>query len=179
MLETKPRRALICDGDQLLRRTLGGLVEEAGFDVVGEASNVIQALQQVTGSKATLVVLTVESLVLNPIEIIAELRQGEHPPEVIVVSPDVAARAHALAVGAFDLTIHGDAEGLMEAAAAVGHQLATGERRARPERRIAPERRQRQEWSKVVSQRRSGAERRARQRRAAAAGDGGDGDPTA
>jgi DNA-binding NarL/FixJ family response regulator len=165
MPETKPKRALICDGDDLLRRTLGELVAEVGFEVVGEAANVIQALQQLAGSRATLVVLTIESLVLNPMEIIAELRQGENPPEVIVVSPDEAARAHALAVGAFDLTVHGDARALMEAAAAVAGQLSTGERRTRPERRSGQERRQRQDWSKVISQRRSGDERRVTQRR--------------
>jgi DNA-binding NarL/FixJ family response regulator len=165
MPETKPKRAYICDGDQLLRRTLGELVKEVGFEVVGEAANVIQALDQVPILKPTLVVLTIESLVLNPMEIIADLRQGEQPPEVIVVSPDEAARAHALAVGAFDLTAHGDARALMEAAAAVAHILATGERRTNPERRSGQERRQRQDWSKVISQRRRGDDRRLRQRR--------------
>ena len=65
-------------------------------------------------------------------EIIAELRQGDQPPEVIVVSHDEAARAHALAVGAFDLTAHGDAAALIEAAVAVAQRAPTGERRARP-----------------------------------------------
>jgi DNA-binding NarL/FixJ family response regulator len=165
MPETKPKRALICDGDELLRRTLGELVKEAGFEVVGETSNVIQALQQLERTNPTLIVLTIESLVLNPMEIIAELRQGDHPPEIIVVSPDEAARAHALAVGAFDLTAHGDARALSEAVAAVGETLATGERRTRPERRSGQERRQRQDWSKVISERRSGTSRRTRQRR--------------
>ena len=90
MPETKPKRALICDGDQLLRRTLGELVKEVGFEVVGEAANIIQALDQAPILKPTLVVLTIESLVLNPMEIIADLRQGDMPPEVIVVSPDEA-----------------------------------------------------------------------------------------
>ena len=165
MPETKPKRAFICDGDELLRRTLGDLVKEVGFEVVGESANVIQALDRVAQAKPTLVVLTIESLVLNPMEIIAELRQGDQPPEVIVVSPDEAARAHALAVGAFDLTAHGDAKGLMEAAAAVAHVLTTGERRIHRERRSGQERRQRQDWSKVISQRRTGVERRRNQRR--------------
>jgi DNA-binding NarL/FixJ family response regulator len=165
MPETKPKRALICDGDPLLRRTLGELVKEAGFEVVGEAANIIGALDQAPILKPTLVVLTIESLVLNPMEIIAELREGEHPPEVVVVSPDEAARAHALAVGAFDLTAHGDAKALTEAAAAVAHILTTGERRTRPERRSGQERRQRQDWSKVISQQRKGADRRIRDRR--------------
>jgi DNA-binding NarL/FixJ family response regulator len=119
MAETRPRRALVCDHDALRRRALGELVAAAGFDVVGEVANVIQALRQVVECKATLVVLTIESLGMNPMEIVAELRQGDAPPEVIVVSPDEAARAHALAVGAFDLTAHGDADALTEAAAAV------------------------------------------------------------
>ena len=50
MPETKPKRAFICDEDQLLRRTMGDLVKEVGFEVVGEASNVIQALEQVPRS---------------------------------------------------------------------------------------------------------------------------------
>jgi two-component system chemotaxis response regulator CheY len=165
MPETKPKRAFICDGDELLRRTLGDLVKEAGFEVVGEAANIIQALERVGLVRPTLVVLTIESLVLNPIEIIADLRQGDPPPEIIVVSPDEAARAHALAVGAFDLTTHGDARALTEAAVAVAQLLTTGERRTHPERRSGQERRQRQDWSKVISQRRSGVERRAGRRR--------------
>jgi DNA-binding NarL/FixJ family response regulator len=170
MAETKPKRALICDQDMVLRRTLGELVTDVGFDVVGESSNVIEVLQQAVGSRATLVVLTIESLMLNPLEIIAELRQGADPPEVIVVSNDGAARAHALAVGACALTMHGDAEALTAAAAAVADVLSTGERRRRRERRTGQERRLRQDWSQVTCQRRLSDKRRARSRRSSVSG---------
>jgi DNA-binding NarL/FixJ family response regulator len=164
MTESRPLRALICDHDATLRRTLGGFSEDAGFEVVAEVDNVIEALQILAATRATLVLLTAESLATNPMAIVAELRQGDPPAEVILLAPEDSSRDQALELGLFDLTLHGDAEALVEALSAVALILRTGERRRRPERRTGTERRERQDWSKVTAQRRD-VQRRRLQRR--------------
>lgn len=165
MTDPKPLRAIVCDLDPVHRLVVSQLVEEAGFEVVGEATNAIETIQQNQYLHPTLIVISHDQIGLSGLDAIADLRSVDDPPEVILLSVDDAAREHAHQAGAFELSIKGDNDMLARLLSEARELLETGERRKSRDRRDTPDRREHQDWSKVTTERRSGADRRGNLRR--------------
>jgi chemotaxis response regulator CheB len=167
MSDTSSLTAIIADQDVWTRRAIGTAVIEAGFEVAAEAANVLDVLREVPYLHPQVVVLTIDSIGMNPLEIIAELRDGDEQPEIVVVAHDTSSREHARSVGAFDVVEQGDADQLLGVLGEIREIVETGERRRSTDRRTGRDRRVRQDWSKVTAQRRDGEERRRGPRRKA------------
>jgi DNA-binding NarL/FixJ family response regulator len=154
---------LLCDQDPVARRTLGDVAIAAGFTVVAETNNVIEALNLAGPLDATLVMLTTESLMGNPVEILAEFPQGPAATEVMLITADAAIRARAGQAGVYSVAGHGDVATLEHSAGALAESLTSGERRRSVDRRVG-DRRMAQMWSKVISERRRRPRRQADRR---------------
>ncbi len=162
---TRPLKAIICDSDAWELRALEPIVRDAGFDIVGEASHAIDAIRLTGYLRPTLVLISHEQSGLSGLEAISELRQGDDPPEVILLALDPTGREPAKDAGAFELAVKGEAAMLARMLAEVRVLLETGERRKTNDRRSEPNRREAQDWSKVTHERRSGTDRRLTLRR--------------
>jgi DNA-binding NarL/FixJ family response regulator len=158
-------RAIVCDSDPWARRALEVLAEKAGFEIVGEATNAIEAVRLTELLQPTLVILSNEHFGLSGLEVTPDLRRVDDPPEVLLVSLDGSARAKAKEMGAFELAVKGDAEMIERMLSELRELLETGERRKSRDRRSGVDRRQRQDWSQVTYERRTGVERRGTIRR--------------
>lgn len=165
MPDARPLKAMICDPDAWSRRATIELVEEAGFEVIGESENAVEALHQNDYLHPTLIVMTHEHTGLSGLEAIPDLHRAEEPPEVILISLDDTARDRAKEAGAFELAVKGDNEMLERMLKEVRELLETGERRKSSDRRTGDDRRKAQDWSKVISERRTGDDRRGNLRR--------------
>jgi len=162
---TRPLNAIICDSDAWTLRALEPIVKAAGFDIVGEAAHAVDAIRLAGYLHPTLILISHEQSGISGLEAIPELRQGDDPPEVIVLSLDPSGRAAAKDAGAFDLAVKGEAAMLERILGEARELLETGERRKSSDRRREPNRRERQDWSKVTYERRTGTERRTGLRR--------------
>jgi DNA-binding NarL/FixJ family response regulator len=163
MPEPRPLHVLLCDQDPVARRTLGDVATAVGFTVVAETNNVIEALQLAGPLDATLVMLTTESLMGNPVEILSEFPEGPAATEVVLITADPAVRARAGQAGVYTVAGHGDLAAVERSTAALADSLASGERRRATDRRMG-DRRSRQDWSQVISERRRGGRRQADRR---------------
>ena len=156
--------AIICDPDTWALRALETLLEHAGFKVVGEARNAIEAIRENEYLRPALIVIANELGGLSGLEAIRDLRSGDEPPEVILISTDATGREAAKGAGAFELAVKGDVEMLERLLDEVHELIVTGERRTKRDRRNG-QRRQAQDWSKVTHERRTGPDRRGNLRR--------------
>ena len=160
MAEPKALRAMICDGDVWIRRTLGTIAEEAGFEVIAEAANVIAALREISYVQPTLVVITFDSLAMNPVSILRELNPPGADRMIVLVSQDLSTEERAHDAGVFAVAPRGDAKRLEEILTTAAERLRTGDHHSFVDRRTRAERRQKQDWSKVTMQRRGSDDRR-------------------
>jgi len=161
----KPLKALICDHDPWSARASRALLEEAGFEVVGEAPNAVEAIRLTPILQPTFVLIALEQSGLSGLEALPDLLAGDDPPEVVLVANDDSAREVAKRAGAFELVVKGEAEMLERLLEEIRELLETGERRKSRDRRSGDERRKEQDWSKVTHERRSGFDRRGGLRR--------------
>lgn len=161
----RPLQAIICDFDGWHRQAVAQLLEEHGFEILGEAEFAVEALHLVEALHPTLVVITQESSGLSGLDALPELLAGDDPPEVLLLANDDRARDAARAAGAFDLAVKGETDLIERLLDEVRELLETGERRSRADRRSGTDRREKQDWSKVTTERRSGEDRRAELRR--------------
>ena len=164
-MSARPLKAIICDLDPWLGHATRTLVEAAGFEVVGEAPNAVEAIRITKLLQPTFVIITLEQSGLSGLEAIPDLRAGDDPPEVVLLANDDSAREAAKKRGAFELAVRGENEMLERLLEEVRELLETGERRKSRDRRSGEERRQVQDWSKVTIERRSGTDRRGGLRR--------------
>jgi chemotaxis response regulator CheB len=164
---------LVCDRDELARRAWGRVIAERGYEVVGEATTAVEAVQLREVFGASVVVLGNELLGLSGIDVVAEL--ADAGVRVILVSNDLGVLDQARAAGAFFAVARGDLDMLERALDALGDTKVEGDRRSGIDRRATADRRQTQDWGKVIRERRDGSDRRAGERRALAADAG---DPT-
>ena len=165
MSEPRPLTAIIADFDLWVRRALGTSVIEAGFEVAAEAANVLDVLNESSYLHPSVVVLTSDSLGINSVDILHELREQDPPAEIVLVSPDLSGRAHAQEIGVHEVVLRGEHDQLLKVLLGLREQIETGERRRTSDRRSGADRRKAQDWSKVTIQRRSGEERRKGPRR--------------
>ena len=164
MSEGKELHAVICDPDSWALRALESMLRGAGFEIVAETHNAIETLRENEYLHPALIVMTNELFGLSGIDAVRELRAGDDPPEVILISTDGTGREAAKHAGAYDLAVKGDVEMLQRMLDEVRELIITGERRNKRDRRNGPRRLQ-QDWSKVTHERRVGTERRANLRR--------------
>lgn len=165
MPEPRARRALICDRDRWSMRATAEVVEAAGFEIIGEAENAVEALRLNELLRPALIVITNEQTGMSGLEAIPELFAVDDPPEIVLLSMDDSARDTAKFSGAYELALVGDTPMLERMLAEIGEILDTGERRSSNDRRSGEDRRQKQDWSKVTTERRSGTDRRRSMRR--------------
>lgn len=167
MPQSRPLTALVCDHDHLVLRATSALLEELGFEILGDAHNAVEAIREAEFLKPSLVVMTHEQVGISGLEALPDLRRIDPAPEVVLIAID-GHRIHDATreAGGFEVVDQGDGPMLRRVLEEARELLVTGERRATgSDRRTGADRRVHQDWSKVISERRSGEDRRKGSRR--------------
>ena len=101
-MTTERRKILVVDDDQTVRNLLQRTLEEAGYDVV-IAVNGLEALEKVSQSDLSLILLDIIMPGLDGFEVLDRLRQYENIP-VIMLSGirEVTTKIDTLTLGADD-----------------------------------------------------------------------------
>src|SRR6476661_7343470 len=138
-------RVLVADDSAFMRRMLAGILQQRGFDVVGEARDGDDALARCAELRPDAITLDLAMPGMDGIEVLRRLRGT--PPAVVVsaFSPAAGARAvDALAEGAFDLAAKPGVGDSLDAFAddLAGKLTAAAASRLRPQPRnaVAPRR---------------------------------------
>jgi two-component system, response regulator PdtaR len=95
-------RILIADDEPLIRRDLKELIEEIGYEVVGEAKNGLEALALATRTKPDVIILDIKMPHMNGIEVARHI--GEHFPLIVLTAyskPDLVQQARDAGVMAY------------------------------------------------------------------------------
>jgi two-component system response regulator NreC len=79
-------RVLLADDHSIVRRGLRGLLEEAGYSVVAEAGDGLEAVKLAEETRPDLAILDVGMPKLNGIEVAARLQKLDRAPGVIMLS---------------------------------------------------------------------------------------------
>ena len=96
-------RTLIVDDEPVARRVLReGLESLADIEIVGEAENGGTALNQIASEQPDVVLLDLQMPVMNGLEVVKQLRRGEHMPVIVVVTAYDQYALQALDAGAID-----------------------------------------------------------------------------
>jgi DNA-binding NarL/FixJ family response regulator len=77
-------RAVLCDDDIGLRRVVGGIVEDCGFEVVGQAELALEALVLAEMTKAHVLVLDLSLKGMSGNDVIPAVRTAAPGTEIIV-----------------------------------------------------------------------------------------------
>jgi DNA-binding NarL/FixJ family response regulator len=163
---------LVCDRDDLGRRSLARAVTDHGLEVCCEASTAVQVLAILDSIWADVIVIANDLLGMSGIEVTPELVAAGH--RVVLVSSDPVALDQARRAGAYAAVSQGDLESFgdaLEGIAALdgtGGQGTSTDRRSGTPRRSGLDRRVEQNWRLVTSERRV-ADRRQADRRVDAA----------
>jgi len=164
----RPFTAIVCDYDPIWHARAIARVRDHGFEVLGQATNVVDALRVAKDLRPSLVVVSNEHYGLTALEAIEDFRRLPHHPEVLVLSTSQVDRQRFLDLGALLLVGRFDHDAFDRALEEAKEFLTTGERR-KTDRRSQGERRVHQDWRTVTKERRGQTDRRQAQRRAAAA----------
>jgi two-component system chemotaxis response regulator CheY len=120
-------KILIVDDSALARRTLRGILESAGYEVV-EAEDGVNALERYFLEKPDLVMLDLVMKGMYGLDVLTKLRELDRDAKVIVVSADIQTSSHELveqAGGAAFVNKPYDRDDILTAlAAALGQGLA-------------------------------------------------------
>ena len=162
--KNRPLTAIVVDYDPLWLPAAVERVRAAGFDVLGDATSVVDGLRWSNYLKPSLVVVTNEHSGLTALQAIDDFKRQEHEPEVLVLSTSEIDRAFFIRHGALLLAGRFDNDGFDRALAEAKDYLITGERRKRFDRRQLADRRVVQDWKMVTKERRQ-KERRQGDRR--------------
>jgi len=79
-------KVLIVDDAVFIRMQLKQLLQENGFEVVGEAGNGKEALEKIQEFKPDLVTLDITMPEMDGLQCLAEIKKMEYMPTVIMVS---------------------------------------------------------------------------------------------
>ena len=79
-------RVLLADDHSIVRRGLRSLLEEAGYSVVAEAADGLEAVQLAEEHQPDLLILDIGMPKLNGIEVVARTQKLERPPGVIMLT---------------------------------------------------------------------------------------------
>lgn len=85
---TKYKRALIVDDDQVIRLTLRALMRDAEFEVVGEASNGIKAMELIEKHRPTVVLLDIVMPGESGLDIMLEIAEKFPLVRTVIISGD-------------------------------------------------------------------------------------------
>jgi DNA-binding NarL/FixJ family response regulator len=162
MPEARPLTAIVCDPDPFTRGSTARIASEVGFDVLAEIAYSVEVAHNTAMVRPSLVVILHEQSGVSGLDAIGEIRAAmpDAPPEVVLLTSDVAVRDRALERGAYGIALRTDPEMIERVLDEVRHLIETGERRVKSDRRSGGDRRQAQDWSKVTQERRSGQDRR-------------------
>jgi DNA-binding NarL/FixJ family response regulator len=102
-VDSRRRRLLICDDDDLAHQVVGMLAEGVGYDVVGNARTAIEAEELVDAFRAHVLVLDLALQGISGLDIIASVRTKFPDTAIIVYTAfdsiaEAADRAGAFAV---------------------------------------------------------------------------------
>ena len=102
-------RVLVVDDDLSLRSELVSMLEEEGFDIVGEASDGLPAVELAAALAPEVVLLDLRMPSMNGIEATRLIRQQSAPPAVVLLSAydDATLKESAAEAGAFDFLVKG------------------------------------------------------------------------
>ena len=78
--------AVVCDDDLMSRQVLRGLLNEAGYDIVGEVDMAVAALDLVSVTRPDLLVLDVNMPGLSGVDIVNDVQERSPDTAIIVVS---------------------------------------------------------------------------------------------
>ncbi len=84
--DTAPRRVLIAEDEALIRLDLAEMLAEAGFDVIGQAVDGVQAVEMATQMRPELVILDVKMPRKDGIDAAAEIVAAQIAPVVILTA---------------------------------------------------------------------------------------------
>ncbi|MEE3079616.1 MAG: response regulator [Bdellovibrionota bacterium] len=79
-------RVLIIDDSDLSRRTVAGILEREGFNVVGQAANAEQGMQQAYSTGANVFLIDVVMPDISGIEVANYIRENIKEPRIIMMS---------------------------------------------------------------------------------------------
>jgi DNA-binding NarL/FixJ family response regulator len=83
-----PHRVLLADDHEGIRRRVRSALENAGFDVCGEAANGKEAVSQTQGLTPDLIVLNLSMPVMNGLEALPHIAQSVPRAKVVVFTMD-------------------------------------------------------------------------------------------
>ena len=78
--------AVLCDDDLMSRQVLRGLLNDAGFDVIGEVDMAVSALDLVSVTRPDVLVLDVNMPGLSGVDIVKDVQERSPDTAIIVVS---------------------------------------------------------------------------------------------
>jgi DNA-binding NarL/FixJ family response regulator len=76
--------AVICDDDANMRHVLTHMLDDAGFDVVGEVANAVEAIDVVRFLRPDVIVLDVSLAGLSGVDALPALREASPDSQVVV-----------------------------------------------------------------------------------------------
>lgn len=80
------KKILVVDDDSIIRQTLRVLLRDAGFEVVGEASDGVKAMEILQTQKAGIVLLDIDMPGSNGLDVLKEIHSAFPGIEVVMLS---------------------------------------------------------------------------------------------
>jgi len=91
-------RTLVVDDSPFMLKTIAQILKQAAYlDLVGTATNGLQALRLVSALLPDLVLMDVHLPYLNGIQATQYIKQREHPPAVVIITSDAPPVTKAMA----------------------------------------------------------------------------------
>jgi two-component system response regulator YesN len=136
-----PETVLIVDDEMLIRKTLTKMIasNDTGWEVIGEASNGVEALQMIGGRKPDLVITDVRMPLMNGLELAERLYAGEREIKVIILTgyKDFEYAQAAIKFGVIDFLLKPcPEEEVCHAIAKARHAVLESKERQQLERRL-------------------------------------------
>ena len=102
-----PRTVLICDDAIFMRTMVGDILQQAGFDVVGEAESGLQAIEKYRALKPDLVTMDIVMPDMGGIDAVREITKLDPAARVLMCSAmgQQALVVEALQAGAKDFVV--------------------------------------------------------------------------
>ena len=103
----RPPRLLVVDDATIMRKRIGGIAREAGWEIVGEATNGLEGLALYRQNRPDLVTLDIVMPELDGVETLRQLRMEDPDARVVMVSAvDQRAKLReCIALGALDFVV--------------------------------------------------------------------------
>ncbi len=80
------KKILVVDDSRIIRRVLTGTLQEAGYEIAGEAANGEEALEQLKQSVPDMVTLDITMPIMDGLETLTHIREEYPDLKVIMIS---------------------------------------------------------------------------------------------